>query len=295
MELVVNWHITEACNFSCSYCFAKWEDKYGKELLHSADKVKKLMDEIQKLKGIFNQNNPKPFTHIRLNLVGGETFLYKKQVLSIIKEGKIREFDLSAITNGSCLDDEVIDAIASSFSNIGFSIDSLNDSTNLSIGRAVKNKPMDVESIFRSIKRIRNQNLNIDIKINTVVSALNLSENFHEFIGEIKPTKWKIFKMLPILTDEQSITDQDFTSFLERHNDLYNVINSENNDEMTDSYLMIDPMGRFFQNSNSHGGYSYSKEIIEHGAEKALNDIEFNISKFRGRYKLIKTANIAAA
>ena len=23
-ELVVNWHITEACNYKCSYCFAKW-------------------------------------------------------------------------------------------------------------------------------------------------------------------------------------------------------------------------------------------------------------------------------
>lgn len=24
-ELVVNWHITEACNYNCRYCFAKWE------------------------------------------------------------------------------------------------------------------------------------------------------------------------------------------------------------------------------------------------------------------------------
>ena len=28
-ELVVNWHITEACNYKCDYCFAKWDSKYG--------------------------------------------------------------------------------------------------------------------------------------------------------------------------------------------------------------------------------------------------------------------------
>ncbi|EGR3240148.1 radical SAM protein, partial [Vibrio parahaemolyticus] len=23
-ELVINWHMTEVCNYSCKYCFAKW-------------------------------------------------------------------------------------------------------------------------------------------------------------------------------------------------------------------------------------------------------------------------------
>ena len=25
-ELTLNWHITEACNYRCRYCYAKWTD-----------------------------------------------------------------------------------------------------------------------------------------------------------------------------------------------------------------------------------------------------------------------------
>lgn len=52
-ELVVNWHITEACNYHCNYCFAKW-DKQKNELMNDENSVSKLMDEIQKLPAILN-------------------------------------------------------------------------------------------------------------------------------------------------------------------------------------------------------------------------------------------------
>ena len=26
-NLVINWHITEACNYHCKFCFAKWNHK----------------------------------------------------------------------------------------------------------------------------------------------------------------------------------------------------------------------------------------------------------------------------
>ena len=95
-ELVVNWHITEACNFKCSYCFAKWE-KGNKELLHDSWAVAALLDQLSKLPATLNQKHATNFTNIRLNLVGGETFLYKSNVLTIIREAKQRGFTLSAI------------------------------------------------------------------------------------------------------------------------------------------------------------------------------------------------------
>ena len=54
---------------------------------------------------------------------------------------------------------------------------------------------------------------------------------------------------------------------------------------MTDSYLMIDPIGRFFQNSILGSGYSYSTPIVNTGIEEALNEINFDPEKFHGRYK----------
>ena len=53
-ELTINWHITEACNYSCRYCFAKW-NKNGKELLHSSASIEALMREIAKLPMLLNR------------------------------------------------------------------------------------------------------------------------------------------------------------------------------------------------------------------------------------------------
>ena len=105
-EIVVNWHITEACNYKCDYCFAKW-DKNSKEILHSQYKTENLLKQIQKIQYILNKISLKiQFNQIRLNLVGGETFLYKDALKEIVKLSKKYNFKVSAITNGSLFDEE---------------------------------------------------------------------------------------------------------------------------------------------------------------------------------------------
>ena len=69
-----------------------------------------------------------------------------------------------------------------------------------------------------------------------------------EVIERLKPYKWKILKVLPVISDELAVSDQVFQSFVERHRHLETVLLAENNHDMTESYLMVDPLGRFFQN-----------------------------------------------
>lgn len=283
-ELVVNWHITEACNYHCNYCFAKW-DKQKNELMNDENSVSKLMDEIQKLPAILNGKYLTEFESIRLNLVGGETFLNIRKVTKIIHQAKQRKFSLSAITNGSRLNNELVTLIANDFNSIGFSVDSLDSSTNIKIGRTEKSGVMDTDKVLRDISVIKEINPSIDIKINTVVSSLNQSEDLSAFIDQAAPNKWKVFKVLPVITRENEVSQDDFIEFLERHSKFENIISSEDNDEMTDSYLMIDPIGRFFQNSILGSGYSYSTPIVNTGIEEALNEINFDPEKFHGRYK----------
>lgn len=283
-ELVVNWHITEACNYHCNYCFAKW-DKQKNELMNDENSVSKLMDEIQKLPAILNGKYLTEFESIRLNLVGGETFLNIRKVTRIIHQAKQRKFSLSAITNGSRLNNELVTLIANDFNSIGFSVDSLDSPTNIKIGRTEKSGVMDTEKVLRDISVIKELNPSIDIKINTVVSSLNQSEDLSAFIDQAAPNKWKVFKVLPVITRENEVSQDDFIEFLERHSKFENIISSEDNDEMTDSYLMIDPIGRFFQNSILGSGYSYSTPIVNTGIEEALNEINFDPEKFHGRYK----------
>lgn len=126
----------------------------------------------------------------------------------------------------------------------------------------------------------------IEIKINTVVNKLNASEDLSYFISQIKPNKWKIFKLLPVYSNKLDITEQEFHQFIEKHSNFKSIISSENNNDMTESYLMIDPLGRFFQNGYT-SGYKYSSPLWQVSAETALKQIKFDSQKFVNRYKKI--------
>lgn len=284
-ELVVNWHITEACNFKCKYCFSHWEKDCKKELLHSRQSTFLLLREIAKLPALIFAQNGYSFDQIRLNLVGGETFLYKESIKAIMQLAKAFGFRLSAITNGSTLDDELIHIISQHFDMIGFSVDSVTDETNVLIGREIQGKAMQAVKIQQHIAKLRKLNPNIKIKINTVVNRLNWKEDLNGFIFRVMPDKWKIFKMLPITTQKLSIEDFQFQYFLDMHLVFKHIISSENNDEMTASYLMIDPLGRFFSNAKGiAAGYDYSEPILQVGIEKALSQVDFDLAKFIHRY-----------
>lgn len=283
-ELVINWHITEVCNFKCRYCFAHWNKACKRELLHFNDKVEELLTQLAQLTNVFAKQGVF-FDSTRLNLVGGETFLYQKQVKHIIKIAHGLDLKLSAITNGSMLDDEIIMLIGKYFDGIGFSVDSIHDKTNLLIGRQTKGNAMKTQKILSDIHNIRKINPKINIKINTVVNDLNYQENLSNFIEKVNPNKWKIFKMLPVITNDLSITDNQFDTFLNNHRHLSDIISSEDNDEMTQSYLMIDPFGRFFQNGiETNNVYQYSEPILDVGIEKAFHSIDFSLEKFNQRY-----------
>lgn len=58
---------------------------------------------------------------------------------------------------------------------------------------------------------------------------------------------------------------------------------------MRESYLMVDPHGRFFQNSllTPGQGYAYSRPILEVGAEAAFAQMAFDTARFSARYILL--------
>jgi radical S-adenosyl methionine domain-containing protein 2 len=60
---------------------------------------------------------------------------------------------------------------------------------------------------------------------------------------------------------------------------------------MLASYLMIDPFGRFFANSDNTknkiakgADYAYSSPILNVGIMQAFEQIEFNFDRFINRY-----------
>ena len=55
----------------------------------------------------------------------------------------------------------------------------------------------------------------------------------------------------------------------------------ESNDAIKGSYVMVDPAGRFFNNTKA--AYNYSLPILEVGIKNALETMNYNIEKFIDR------------
>jgi len=279
-EIVLNYHVTEKCNYSCKYCFAKYglEREYDSELHHNLAAVEEL------LKVIYDYFCSNYDTRkIRLNLAGGEPLLLPS-IKRIIGISKYIGYMLSVITNSTCLTKKFIEEYALYFSVVGLSIDSFCDETNINIGRSLRsNRTISSEDVFAKIRLLREINNNIHIKINTVVSQFNYNEIIYPHISRIKPDKWKIFKELGSISS--SVNDGQFDHFVDGNiNNVDCPVFVENNDDMTNSYLMIDPLGRFYQNVDGKASYIYSDRILQVGVANALKQVTFILNKFKNRY-----------
>ena len=299
--IVINWHITEACNYHCGICFAKWNKPA--EIWSNPENVQKIIVNICqhfRSQGIFN---------IRLNIVGGEPIMFPERLWNVVETAYNNEMEISIITNGSHL--ENIRPFAHLISQVGISIDSLDHETNMKIGRECGNKTISFETLRQKIDDIRKVNPDIRIKVNTVVNSLNFNEILVERFAELHIDKWKILCQRPF-NGNPGISDYHFHAFLrnnyneklmqanvlKRHTEMplsflmegaaeqdqetKQVIYIEDKDVMTESYLMISPDGRLFQNGSDE--YTYSRPLTEVTFAEALSDIKFDSEKFESRY-----------
>jgi len=75
------------------------------------------------------------------------------------------------------------------------------------------------------------------------------------------------------------ITNAEFRQFVKRHEYLNPIV--EDNEVMIDSYAMIDPLGRFFQNTQKI--YNFSNPILKVGIRNAFDELKYNHIKFLKR------------
>ena len=299
---VVNWHITETCNYGCKFCYSKWGRQV--EVWENPANVEKVIS------NICNHFQSEGCSHIRLSIVGGEPILFPQRLWQVVECAHQHKMEISIITNGSHL--ENIRPFAHLISQVGISIDSLEHETNLKIGRECGGKTISFEALSKKIEDIRNVNPEIQIKLNTVVNQHNFNEVLVNHFAKLHIDKWKILRQIPF-NGNPGITDYQFYAFLRNNYNeelmqenaplhhgsidpskttfgasdtavevLKRVIYIEDNDVMTQSYLMVSPDGRLFQNGSIR--YRYSRPLTEVSFAEALKSIDFDISKFAGRY-----------
>ncbi|QYJ77911.1 viperin family antiviral radical SAM protein [Shewanella acanthi] len=289
-QLVINWHLTELCNYECQYCYAKWSDSdYRKNIIIEPHSRTRLLDELY---AFFRPDNPNTplmpqlsWSRVRLNFAGGEPLIYDKWLPDSASQASSLGMDVSLITNGSRLGRSAFKRLLPFLTTLGVSIDSACDQTNNLIGRKSRlGSPMDVSQICEQLIETKKAYPRLQLKINTVVSSLNYHEDLTDLITDLSPAKWKVLKMLPVVDDKLTITDAQFCQFISRHKALSSIMYPENGTDMRESYIMIDPYGRFYQNVPDGIGYQYSASILEVGVEQAFRQLTFNSQRFENRY-----------
>lgn len=288
--LVINWHITEACNYSCNGCYSKWN--HQREVWNDAANVRAVIENIAE----FHRKNFGPgASPWRLSVVGGEPVLFAEKACMTVETARQNGADVSVITNGSHL--ENIYPVAHMLSQVGISIDSFDHQTNLRIGRQCAGKTLDFEDVSRKFSELRRLNSRIRLKINTVVNQNNFDETLVDKVAALGVAKYKILRQMPF-GDCKGVTDQQFYTFLKNNyrEELFagdgqeRHIYVEDNSVMTGSYLMISPSGCLFQNGNEE--YQYSDPLMDTPFEDALRQIHFDLDKFCSRYTTSATDHI---
>lgn len=277
-NLVINWHITEKCNYHCKFCFAKW------------NKQEEVWDDFAKSKVILDRLHEEWKPGYRLNFVGGEPLLFKDKLIPVMEYAASLGMDLSVQTNGTNL--EVLEPVIKYISQIGISIDSWDAESNIEIGRCCGNKTLSIEDVKDKILFLRKAGGNFKLKINTVASEWNWKDTVVPQMKEIGCDRIKILRQMPFGTSK-GITDFQFYSFINKNFDFNLPVYIEDNDVMTESYLMIAPNGKLFQNGNGKN-YIYSDSLVEVDFNTALKQINFDLEKFGERYKSDKTMEIVA-
>lgn len=257
-----SFHIVKPCNMKCKFCYATFEDMRITNQLSKNDAFV-ILDKVKK-EGLQ-----------KITFAGGEPLLYK-WIHEVIVYSKEIGLTTSIITNGSLLTDGVLQKLKGNLDWIGISIDSLNNETNMKIGRTYKNE-LNYHELIDKIKTY-----GFKLKINTVVNKYNESESMQDFITIVDPARWKVFDTLRVegqndaQFDEIKTSKFGFQNFIKRHNHPSMVV--EDNKAMTGSYLLIDPQGRLFENSK--GRHTYSKPLQDNDIDICLSEIELNREMF---------------
>ena len=264
----VNFHYTRLCNFSCGFCFhtKKSSDKLPiEDAIRGCDMLKKAGTR-------------------KLNIAGGEPFIYPHYLGELIKQCKenIKIEKISVITNGSLVKKNFFEKYGKYIDVFGVSCDSFDKETNIRIGRGKKGE--NVQKLFE-IRELCKQ-YGIKFKLNTVVCNYNKDENMVENIKKLNPDRWKVFQVLMVKGENEDkvtkfqITNEEFKQFVERHKEIKCMV-EESNDNMKSSYLILDEKMRFLDKGD--GDEICSQSILEVGVKKALESIVYDEKEFKKR------------
>jgi len=229
----------------------------------------------------------------KINFVGGEPMLHPHLEAWIIV-AKSCGLTTSIVSNGTRMTEEWLTKIRPHLDWLGLSIDASNDELHALMGRGLKGEISS--GVSKHLERSKEvwrlaQRLGYGLKLNTVVTSVNIDDNMAKLVRALKPHRWKIFRVLKIKgenderVDPLLISQGQFEDYMIRHRRILRdfegtKIVGEDNDDMLGTYAMIDPQGMVY--TNLHGRYCYSDQsAMEIGFSSAWAQVMDGFSTIR--------------
>lgn len=267
----VSWHLWPTCNFKCAYCFAVFDDISEPPLSeHEALNV------LSRLRHAGTE---------KVTFVGGEPTLCP-HLLSLARHAKQLGLITMLVTNGSRLHGEYRDRILPFLDWVALSIDASRGEIMHAMGRGGAGHFEHLRSCWRHLA----SSPDLRLKVNTVVTRLNVHDDMRALIRELRPSRWKVFQVLPVRgqnsgrVEDLLITEDAFRRYIERHRELIGEglgPVAETNADLTGTYLMLDSRGRFFHNRT--GTHIYTDSVLDVGVWEAVRQVEWNVDGFLSR------------
>ena len=274
----VNFHLWKPCNMKCRFCFATFQD-VGQDIMPKGHLPR------EGCLAVVDALAAAGFE--KINFAGGEPTLCP-WLPDLIVRAKELGLTTSIVTNGSRITPAWLDGVGGVLDWAALSIDTVDPQKLVASGRTIPGGPLSPEDYLDVAAMLKERG--IRLKINTVVTRNNCDEDLTGFIVMARPVRWKLLQVLPVrgqndgLVDDQVVTAEQFAGYVARNRrveELGVAVIPEDNDLMTGSYVMVDPAGRFFD--NTCGAHLYSRPINEVGVEAALRDVSVDPARFRLR------------
>jgi len=189
------------------YCYATFADVRARPILDDDD--------------LFALTRLLAARYTKVTFVGGKPTLYPRlpELNATAKEAGALT---NVVTNGSRIDPDWIQARAGTLDFLTLSIDSANPTTHRKLGRASRNGTTLPVRRYRDLANAARA-AGVGVKVNTVVTTINASEDLAGLVADLAPQRWKILQAAPVegqndafiadLTPERAV----FDAYVARH------------------------------------------------------------------------------
>jgi uncharacterized protein len=249
-------NIAHDCNLRCKYCFADEGEYKGHRKLMTAEVGKKAVDFVIKSSG--------PRRNIEIDLFGGEPLMAFNTIKEIVEYGKIKEKEHNKVirftmtTNGTMLNDEIMEYIDKNMGNIVLSIDGrkcVNDDV-----RVRRDGSGSYDSILPKIKKM------VDMRDKTKQyyvrgTFTRNNTDFFEDVLHMADLGFKEISIEPVVLKEDnelSLREEDLPEIFQNYDRLY--------EEMLRRYKEGNSFKFYHFNVDLQGGPCVYKRISGCGA-----------------------------